>query len=94
MPPEDHKVRLAERAKRAGLSNESIFQLTNGRSTADEVAQVMDAFFLTLQPEAFSAWLDTPVPALDGSTPRHLIQVGRAQEVRDGLLSLADGNPT
>lgn len=93
MSSEDFKIRLAAGAKRAGLTESSLSQLTSGASTAEEVVRVMDAFFLSVQPEAFEEWVDTPVPALEGSTPKHLIRVGRAKEVCDCLFNLADGNP-
>lgn len=45
----------------------------------------------TMRPEAIRDWLDRPIPALDGETPRQMILKGRSETVLGMLISLNAG---
>jgi hypothetical protein len=45
----------------------------------------------TVQPDAVSDWLNRPIPAFDGKTPRTLILNGRSETVLGALLTLNRG---
>lgn len=45
----------------------------------------------TIRPEVVQGWLDRPIPALDGETPRSMILKGRSETVFGMLISLNAG---
>ncbi len=45
----------------------------------------------TVRREAIPAWLDRPIPALDGSTAREVILAGRSETLLGMLISLNAG---
>lgn len=45
----------------------------------------------TMRPEAIPDWLDRPIPALGGETPRSMILTGRSETVLGMLISLNAG---
>lgn len=45
----------------------------------------------TMRPEVIESWLNRPVPAFGGATPREMILSGRSETVLGALLSLNRG---
>lgn len=45
----------------------------------------------TMRPDAIPGWLDRPVSALDGQTPKQMILKGRSETVLGMLISLNGG---
>ncbi len=55
----------------------------------DELAREIQR---TMRPEVIPRWLDRPIPAFDGRTPREMIHDGRSETVLGALLSLNHGS--
>lgn len=45
----------------------------------------------TMRPEVIESWLNRPIPAFEGTTPREMILSGRSETVLGALLSLNHG---
>lgn len=87
-------ARLEEVACTMSLPDRLVEELRSGSSSDAEIADVLEAFLLSIQPNAARQWLENPVPALEGQTPAHLIKTGRAAKVQNLLIGLASGVPT
>ena len=93
MESDSDKDRLREAVRIMDLPEGLVGELRSGISSDAEIAGVLEAFLLSIRPNAGRQWLENPIPALDGETPAHLMRARRADEVRDGLMRLAHGIP-
>lgn len=91
MSSDPNTARLEKAARTMALPGRVLSELRSGESSDAEIADVLEAFMLSIKPKAASQWLENPVPALKGQTPSHMIKTGRAAEVRNLLIGLADG---
>jgi hypothetical protein len=60
-------------------------------SRLERLDELVEEIRRTMCPEAVAPWLERPVPAFDGKTPRELIKSGRSETVLGALLSLNRG---
>ena len=83
--PRISKRRLSDVSKKVELSDvgKALIVDPNGeRKSHDfDVAETIETYLAHFEASYFSTWLVTPVPALQGETPKDLIEDGRARDI-------------
>ena len=82
MDSDPDTARLEEVACTMSIPDRLVEELRSGSSSDAEIADVLEAFLLSIQPNAARQWLENPVPALEGQTPAHLINTGGPRKSR------------
>lgn len=97
MPVGTVVINWSPQPKAGGASRMALQILLDGPMAATPEAQVEQILSLATwlnmgQRDRAVRWFDTPIPHLEGKSPRQLVAEGHAEGIRDYVLSISSGS--